>query len=80
MFRGGIVCLVLGKSLPAAWIARGLGGLGHALRRFPLALPWERRGSGSGARRAGFSVTASDDRRGVRAGGADSKDENSARR
>ncbi len=74
MFRGGAACRVLGKSLPAAWIARGFGGPGHPLRRFPLALL----SSVSGAWRAGFPITTSDDRRSVNAGKADSKDKNSA--
>ena len=54
--------------------------MGHLLRRFPLALPWECRGSVSGARRAGFTSIASDDRRGVNAGKADSRNETGARR
>ena len=66
--RGGVVCRVLGKSLPAAWCGRGVGGLGHSLRRFPLALPWERRGSVSGARRAGLLMTSNVDRCSVNAG------------
>ena len=52
----------------------GFGGLGHSLRRFPLAL----RCSVSGARRMGFTSTTSDDRRGVNAGEADSTDKNGA--
>ena len=58
----------------------GFGGLGHSLRRFPLALLWERRGSVSGARRAGFPMTSNVDRQNVHAGESDSKDKNGARR
>ena len=42
--------------------------MGHSLRRFPLALPWERRGSVSGARRAGLLMTSNVDRCSVNAG------------
>ena len=76
MFRGESVFWVPGKSLPAAWCGSEFGGLGHPLRRFPLAL----HGSVSGARRAGFTSTTSDDRRSVSAGKSDSKDENGAHR
>ena len=60
----------------AAWIVRGFGSPGHPLLLFPLAL----QGSVSGARRAGFTITTSDDRRSVNAGEADSRNENGARR
>ena len=75
-FRGERACLIPGKSLPAAWIVRGVGGLGHPLRRFPLPLI----SSVSGARRTGFPMTTNDKRRGVHAGETDSKDETGARR
>ena len=75
-FRGERACLIPGKSLPAAWIVRGVGGLGHHLRRFPLPLI----SSVSGARRTGFPMTTNDKRRGVHAGETDSKDETGARR
>ena len=60
----------------AAWIVRGFGSPGHPLLLFPLAL----QGSVSGARRAGFTITTSDDRRSVSAGKTDSRDKNGARR
>ena len=61
-------------------VRRWFGGSGHPLRRLPPALHWERRGSVSGAWRAGFTSTTSVDRRSVHAEEADSRDENSARR
>ena len=70
MFRGGRACRILGKSLPAAWVARGFGSSGHPLLLFPLAL----RCSVSGAWRAGFTSTSSVDRRGVSAGETDSRE------
>ena len=75
-FRGERVFWVLGKSLPAAWCGRGFGFPGHPLLLFPLALQC----SVSGARRTGFPMTTSDDRRSVNAGKTDSRDENGARR
>ena len=39
MFRGESVFWVPGKSLPAAWVVREFGGLGHSLLLFSLPLP-----------------------------------------
>ena len=75
-FRGERAFGVPGKSLPAAWCGSEFGGLGHPLRRFPLALQC----SVSGARGAGFPSTTSVDRRSIHAGNADSREEHSARR
>ena len=65
---------------PRRGLRVGFGASGHPLRPFPLALLWECQGSVSGAWRAGFSSTTSDDRRSVNAGKTDSRDGTGVRR
>ena len=63
-----------------AWVARGFWRFGTPPAPLSACAAWERRGSVSGARRAGFTSTSNVDRRSVNAGNANSREKSGARR